>query len=107
MAYESRVLSDVEKAYQVYEKELLAVIHALSSWKHYLLGADFVVQTDHQFLRYFLTQAKLSEKHMRWANFLSMFHFQIMHVEGKKNVVVDAFSGKPQVSDVSISYHNE
>ncbi|MCO5568715.1 hypothetical protein L7F22_022414 [Adiantum nelumboides] len=107
VAYESRILSDTEKTYQIYEKELLAVIHALSSWKHYLLGADFVVQTDHQTLRYFLTQAKLSEKHMRWANFLSMFHFQIVHVEGKKNVVADALSRKPQVSAVSISYHQE
>ena len=96
VAYESRVLSDAEKPLQIYEKELLAVIHALSSWKHYLLGADFTVQTDHQTLRYFLTQTKLSEKHMRWANFLSMFHFQIVHVDGKKNVVADALSRKPQ-----------
>ncbi|MCO5612672.1 hypothetical protein L7F22_066941 [Adiantum nelumboides] len=44
---------------------------------------------------------------MGWANFLSMFHFQIVHVEGKKNVVADALSRKPQVSAVSISYHNE
>ncbi|MCO5569542.1 hypothetical protein L7F22_023256 [Adiantum nelumboides] len=44
---------------------------------------------------------------MRWENFLSMFHFQIVHVEGKKNVVGDALSCKPQVSVVSISYHNE
>ena len=36
-------LSLVEMNLQVYEKELLEVIHALSSWKHYLLGADFVV----------------------------------------------------------------
>ena len=65
VAYESRILLPTEKSLQVYE-ELLAVLHALSTWKHYLLGADFVVQTDHQTLRYFLTQAKLSEKHMRW-----------------------------------------
>ncbi|MCO5576922.1 hypothetical protein L7F22_030743 [Adiantum nelumboides] len=38
---------------------------------------------------------------------LSMFHFQIVHVEGKKNVVADALSRKPQVSAMSISYHNE
>ena len=44
---------------------------------------------------------------MRWANFLSMFHFQIVHVQGKKNVVADALSRKPQVSAVSISYHQE
>ena len=75
VAYESRVLSDVEKSLQVSEKVLLAVIHALSSWKHYLLGADFTVQTDHQTLRYFLTQTKLSEKHMRWANFFLYVSF--------------------------------
>ncbi|MCO5566953.1 hypothetical protein L7F22_020636 [Adiantum nelumboides] len=103
VAYESRSLQGPENT----AKELLAVIHALLSWKHYLLGADFVVHTDHQTLRYFLAQAKLSEKHMRWANILSMFHFQIMHVEGKKNVPADALSRKPQISAVSIPYHHE
>ena len=44
---------------------------------------------------------------MRWANILSMFHFQIVHVEGKKNVVADALSRKPQISAVSIPYHHE
>ncbi|MCO5555239.1 hypothetical protein L7F22_008783 [Adiantum nelumboides] len=107
VAYESRILQGPEKTMQVYEKEQQAVIHALLSWKHYLLGADFVVQTDHQTLRYFLTQAKLSEKHMRWANILSMFHFQIVHVEGKKNVVANALSRKPQISALSIPYHHE
>ncbi|MCO5573795.1 hypothetical protein L7F22_027569 [Adiantum nelumboides] len=36
-----------------------------------------------------------------------MGKLQIVHVEGKKNVVADALSCKPQVSAVSISYHNE
>lgn len=107
VAYESRILLPTEKSLQIYEKEMLAVLHALSTWKHYLLGADFVVQTDHQTLRYFLTQTKLSEKHMRWANFLSMFQFQIVHVDGKKNVVADALSRKPQVSAVSIVFHDD
>ena len=57
VAFESRRLRDAERHLQVYEKELLAVIHALTTWKHYLLGADFVVKTDHQILRYFLTQS--------------------------------------------------
>ena len=55
---------------------------------------------------YFLTQAKLSKKHMRWANFLSMFHLEIVHVDGKKNVMADALSRKPQVSAVSIVFHD-
>ena len=46
VAYESRRLRDAELYFGVYEKELLAVIHALTNWKHYLLGADFVVMKD-------------------------------------------------------------
>ncbi|MCO5559831.1 hypothetical protein L7F22_013435 [Adiantum nelumboides] len=46
IAYESRVLRGPEKHMQIYKKELLAVIHALESWKHYLLGPDSTVQTD-------------------------------------------------------------
>ncbi|MCO5594285.1 hypothetical protein L7F22_048314 [Adiantum nelumboides] len=106
IAYESKVLRGSEKHMQIYE-ELLAVIHALETWKHYLLGADFTVQTDNQSLRYFPTQAKLSEKQFSWANFLSMFHFQFVHVADKKNLVVDAFSRPPHVAAVSIAYQHE
>ena len=62
MAYESRRLHDAKLHASIYEKELMAVIHALSIWKHYLLGANFVIKTDHQSLWYFHTQRKLSEK---------------------------------------------
>ncbi len=43
VAYESEILHGPNQTMQIYEKGLLVVIHALSSWKHYLLGADFVV----------------------------------------------------------------
>ena len=46
-AYERRRLHDVELSYDVYEKELLAVIRALKIWKHCLLGVDFLIQIDH------------------------------------------------------------
>ena len=107
VAYESRKLRDAELHASIYEKELLIVIHALSIWKHYLLGADFVIKTDHQSLRYFLTQRKLSEQQMRWANFLSMFHFQILHTSGNKNVVADALSRRPRVNALTTIYHEE
>ena len=87
--------------------ELMAGIHALSIWKHFLLGADLIIKSDHQCLRYFLTQRKLSEKQYRWANFLSLFHFQIMHMPGHKNVIVDALSQRPKVNAISMIYHNE
>ncbi|MCO5575528.1 hypothetical protein L7F22_029329 [Adiantum nelumboides] len=84
IAYESRRLNSQERGLGVYEKELISVIHALQSWKHYLLGTAFVIYTDHQSIRYFMTQTKLSEKQMRWANFLYQFHFHIAHVTERK-----------------------
>ncbi|MCO5563960.1 hypothetical protein L7F22_017612 [Adiantum nelumboides] len=85
IAYESRVLRGPEqRRFMRRRLELLAMIHALQSWKHFLLGADFTVQTDHQSLHYFLAQAKLSEKHLSRASFMSMFHFQLVHIAGKK-----------------------
>ncbi|MCO5586475.1 hypothetical protein L7F22_040415 [Adiantum nelumboides] len=107
IAYESRRLNSQERVLGVYEKELISVIHALQSWKHYLLGTAFVIYTDHQSIRYFMTQTKLSEKQMRWANFLSQFHFHIAHVAGKKNQVVDALSRRPRANAVSIAYNHD
>ena len=88
LAYESRYLNEQEHVLGIYEKELLAVIHALDSWKHYLLGNPFIIRTDHQRIKYFMSQTKLSDKQMRWANFLSQFHFHIAHIPGKHNTVV-------------------
>ena len=53
ISYESRRLNDQEKNLSIYEKELLAILHALDSWKHYLLGTPFILRTDHQSLHYF------------------------------------------------------
>ena len=105
VAFESRRLNDVEKRYDIYEKELLAVVHALKIWKHYLLGNEFLVKTDHQSLKYFKTQRHLQEKHARWENFLSMFHFQIMYTPGKHNVVADALSRVPRISTITMAHH--
>ncbi|MCO5604146.1 hypothetical protein L7F22_058306 [Adiantum nelumboides] len=107
IAYESRRLSSDEQILGIYEKELLAVLHALNSWKHYLLGIPFILRTDHQSLKYFMTQTKLSDKQMRWANFLSRFNFHIAHIAGKHNQVADALSRRPKVNAVSIATHND
>ena len=93
IAYKSRRLNEHKKNLGIYEKGLLAILHALDTWRHYLLGTPFILHTDNQSLKYFLTQTKLRDKQMRWANFLSLFHFHIAHIAGKHNQVADALSG--------------
>ena len=55
IAYESHQLKPQKQSLGIYEKELLVVIHALDSWKHYLLGTPFIIRTDHQSIKYFMT----------------------------------------------------
>ena len=40
----------------IYEKEMLAILHALKQWKPYLMGRHFKVKTDHDIIKYFLEQ---------------------------------------------------
>ena len=56
IAYKSRRLHPKEEILGIYEKELLAILHALDSWKHYLLGTPFILKNDHQSLKYFMTR---------------------------------------------------
>ncbi|XP_075079357.1 uncharacterized protein LOC107827306 [Nicotiana tabacum] len=60
VAYESRKLKDAERRYAAHEKELLAVVHCLRLWRHYLLGTPFVVKTNNTAVSHFMTQPKLN-----------------------------------------------
>ena len=44
---------------------------------------------------------------MRWANFLSQYHFHIAHIAGNKNKVMDALSKRPRVNAVSIACNHD
>ncbi|XP_057868317.2 uncharacterized mitochondrial protein AtMg00860-like [Cryptomeria japonica] len=54
IAFESWKLSGVEQFYSIYDKEMLAIMHTLTKFRQYLVGAKFVVRTNHNSLRYFL-----------------------------------------------------
>ena len=55
---------------------------------------EFVVYTDNQALSYINTQEKLSNKHLKWMEYLQSFTFTIKHKKGQFNKVADALSRK-------------
>lgn len=72
VAYLSRKLSTAEmnpKLYSVYEKEFLAIVHALKKWRHYLLGRHFTIYTDHEPLVYLMKQTDLNNRQAKWIDF--------------------------------------
>lgn len=56
LAFESRKLNKRDQAKSTYEKEMLAILHAVRKWRQYLLGNRFQVKIDHNSLKYFLEQ---------------------------------------------------
>lgn len=94
VAFESRKLNDAEQRYSTHEKEMVAVVHCLQTWRVYLLGTKFVVSTDNVANTYFKTKRKLSAKQVRWQEFLAKYDFMWEHKPGKHNQVADALSRK-------------
>ena len=78
--------------YLAYDLELIAVVHALRVWRHYLLGKMFLLKTDHSSLTFYFKQANLNSSQERWNAFLGEFDMDIQHVKGKENRVADALS---------------
>jgi len=85
-------LNDSERLYPIYDKDMLAIMHALTKFRKYLVGNRFVVKTDHNNLKYFLDQKYLSERQQKWVSKIQDFDFDIEYVKGKRNIVVGALS---------------
>ena len=98
IAFLSKKMLPAETRYPVHEQELLAIIHALSSWRHYLYGTKFKVMTDHHSLRYFKTQPLLSGRQSRWKDVIANFDFDIEYIKGESNPVADGLSRRPDHS---------
>ncbi|KAK4382075.1 Retrovirus-related Pol polyprotein from transposon.6 [Sesamum angolense] len=98
LAFESRKLKDVERRYSVHEKELLAVVHCLRLWWHYLLGSPFVVKTNNIAVSHFMSQLKLTSRQARWQELLSEFHFVLEYRACSSNHVADALSRRADLA---------
>jgi len=62
VAFYSKSLSPVEQNYEIHDKEMLAIIHTLEEWRHFLKGARHPVEIwmDHKNLEYFMIAKKLN-----------------------------------------------
>jgi len=92
IAFISTSLSKSQLNYLIYNKELLAIKVALEEWRHYLEGArhPFTIYTDHINLTFPRKPELLSQRQIRWYEFLSRFDFNLVYRSGKR-------SGKPDI----------
>jgi len=93
----SRKINPAELNYDVYNKEMLAVVFSLQNNRHYLQGAvhKTIIYSDHQNLTYFKTAVLLNRRQARWSEELKQYNFQLLYRKGSSNAKADILSRCP------------
>jgi len=98
IAFFSAKHNPAECNYDIHDKELLAIVKCMKEWHSELRGLSrpFEILTDHKNLEPFTVKKTLTERQVRWSEFLSQFNFQLSHRPGKDATVPDALSRREQ-----------
>ena len=99
VAFLSKTFSEMGWNYEIYDRELLAIIQALEEWRHYIQGSGHttVIYLDHQNLTYFCSAQKLNQRQARWSLYLLEFDVKLVHQPGLKMIQSDALSQRPDL----------
>ena len=87
----SQTLDSMQRNWDIYDKELFAVVHTLETWRPYLVGNTHktIINMDHNNLTYFKATQKLNRRQACWMQELVKFDFELWHVPRKKHVLAD------------------
>ena len=94
VAYYSSTFTPTERNYDVYERELLAVVKSLKNWRPHLAATDrpITILTDHANLLYWKNPKNVNRRVARWLTTLQDYNFVIKHVPGKIHAAADMLS---------------
>lgn len=103
VAYFSRLTQGAESRYHSYELETLAVVKALQTFRHYLVGIQFKVVTDCNALKSTERKKDLLPRVARWWMYLQDFTFTIEYRKGVMMPHADYLSRNPpkKVNNIS------
>jgi len=94
VAFHLQSMSPTERNYQVYDRELMAIIRALCDWHCYIYGSPFttIVWTDHHNLTYYTHPQKLTRRQVHWVVEFMEYDLKLQHKKASKMVVADVLS---------------
>jgi len=94
ITFYSATFTLTQQKYDIYKKELYAMLKALEHWRPYLAWGkhQFIVLTDHANLMFWKHPQKLNDRTTRWHAKLQDYNFVIYHIRGKVNSATDALS---------------
>ena len=99
IAYYSAMFTPTERNYDIYERELLTVIKALTHWQPHLAAMKdpVTVLTDHTNLTYWKIPQTINRRVARWFTELQDYNLVIKHVPGKIHTAADMLLRPPGV----------
>ena len=94
VAYYSATFTATKWNYNIYKRELLAIMKALAHWRPYLgwTKVPFIIWTDHVNLQYWKSPRNLNRHTAQWHADLQEYNYQLEYIPGKTNMVADALS---------------
>lgn len=95
IAFASRLLNERERKFSTTEKECLALVFGVKTFRPYLEGYHFKAITDHQALRWLLSIKEPSGRLGRWVLEIQQYDFEICYRKGIDNGLADALSRIP------------
>ena len=94
--YHSQLLNSAQRQYATIEKEALAVFKCVEKLRPYLLGRDFIIETDHCPLCNFHTRGSKNRRVDTWSIILSEYNIkEVRYKKGKCNCDADLASRYP------------
>lgn len=100
VAFFSKTMHGAELNYAIHDKELMAIVRSLETWRVELEGLQrkepFSIITDHRALEFFMTKRLLNSRQANWADILSRYHFVITYRPGADNTIADSLTRKAQ-----------
>jgi hypothetical protein len=102
VAYASQQLRKHEANYPTHDLELVAVVHTLKIWSHYLMGKRCQLYMDHKSLKYIFTHSNLKLRQRRWLEVIKDYDLGINYHPGKANVVAGALCCRSHVSQLVV-----
>ncbi|KAG5733084.1 hypothetical protein E4T56_gene3541 [Termitomyces sp. T112] len=100
VAFYTQSMIPAELNYNIYDKELLAIVEAFCQWQAYLKGSLHCIQvySDHNNLQYFMTMKQLSRCQAQWSKTLSEYDFTIHYHPGQLSTKTDALTQRSNVT---------
>ena len=94
VAFFSKKHLPTEYNYEIYDKELMAIIRCFEGWLTELESSPHPIRvlSDHKNLEYFMSTKLLIRRQARWSEFLSRFNFRIIYRPGKASGKPDALT---------------